>query len=456
MTINLYSPVRLMLVMLAMLLSWNPVTTQAAWWSFGAADDIPEISDLKFNNVALDHVDGQMILGRDALENGRITVRGLAEVGDGKIGKVELSFDGGQNWQPTKLGSNGLFIYENFQPTLDREYEFHIRALTTTGKNSPPEENHFFFTVTSRDETQIVRQAFLNLIKLYAAENRAGFIALVSPEFEGNLSELEDAIEDDFRYFDNIRIEPNIVRIIQFDGKYEVYFTFNRQLQSTRSGRLLKDSAASTATFSRVGEQFMLHEMAAPLIFGLSNPTELATSVTEESVGQEVIVVSESGDVGTTTQAATVEDAISGEIETGSLSQNFNFPADYMDVVNVEDNSLSQVDFATVTGGGLSAGEWGVYRDCSAGPNFYTLGGGQIRSMGPGNVDSNVTFPTSGFAAAGFGLPGDLSVTDGYLYAFKADGGGNYLIEIVNVTPDTSNGNCIYSSTTSYRYKEVP
>lgn len=288
-----------------MLVAASP--SQAKWWVFGKKDDTPEFSSLKFNTVNVENVDQEIALSKEDLVNGMITVRGRTEVGDGEVGKVEISLDGGEKWQKATLGDRGLFTFE-IKPEIDRQYDFRIKALSTTGKMNDIEDHSFTFMVGARPSSDEVKKVFLEMLRLYMAEDRIGFMALVHPDFEGDRAALEDAISDDFSYFDNIRIEPNITRVVSFDGNYEVYFTFNRQLQSANSGQLLKDNAASSMTFAR-GSGFKLFEMAAPLIFGLSNVRDLATSVTEESVGQQVIMVDENGNAGTGTLSEDIRDS---------------------------------------------------------------------------------------------------------------------------------------------------
>lgn len=300
-----------------------PAASFGAWWDFGKKNDLPEVTDLKFNKFSADNVEERLTLGRDTLDAGMVIIRGRADAGDGVIGKVEISFDGGQKWQSATLGDRGNFTYE-FKPTLGEEYEFRIKALSTTGKASDLEDHSFVFSVSEKSDEDAVRKAFAELLAHYMREDYSSFMALVSEDFEGNKGELEDAVSDDFSFFDNIRIDPSITRIVAFDNSYEVYFTFNRQLLATKSGTLLKDSAATSMILKREGDTFKLREMAAPLIFGVSNPSEIATSVTGESVGQEVIVVDRDGNASKNALPDQVQN-ISGGVpeENGTISTNF-------------------------------------------------------------------------------------------------------------------------------------
>ncbi len=271
-----------------------PQTGSAAWWKFGRNEDVPEIDGLKFNSVNAEDVSETLLMGKDDLVNGKVIIRGRAELGKGTVGKVEVTTDGGKTWKKAVLGDRGMFTFE-LTPQPDEEYEFSIKALSTTGKSNDVEDSTFSFMVSSKLNTDSVKKVFMALLRHYMAENHSRFMELVSPDFEGDHSALDDAITDDFRFFDSIRIEPNITRIIGFDNNFEVYFTFNRQLQAAKTGQLLRDAAATSVTFTRGGDSFQVLELASPLVFGVSNPSEVATGFTEESEGTLVIVVGENG-----------------------------------------------------------------------------------------------------------------------------------------------------------------
>jgi hypothetical protein len=263
----------------------------ARWWEFGRADDEPVVTELMFNQVDVAYAEDVVVLSREDLgAGGMLIVRGRADVGRGLIGLVEVSLDGGETWQRATLGDRGRFTFE-LRPELERQYAFRVRAITTVGKMSDEQEHSFTLRVTTADLQEEVRQAFLALLRAYMEENRSAFMDGVSRDFEGNLSALEDAVTDDFRYLDNIRIEPQISRVGRFGQSHEVYFTFNRRVQSSRTGQILSDAAASMAGFVREGEGFRLTRLAAPLIFGLSGGEDVATSVTMESVDKPVITL---------------------------------------------------------------------------------------------------------------------------------------------------------------------
>ena len=83
------------------------VPAQAAWWEFGRSDGEPVITDLKFNQIDVTRAEDTVVLTREDLQGGVLTLRGRAEVRRGLIGLVEYSMDGGQKWIRSTVGERG-------------------------------------------------------------------------------------------------------------------------------------------------------------------------------------------------------------------------------------------------------------------------------------------------------------------------------------------------------------
>ncbi|MCC5872809.1 MAG: hypothetical protein JJU22_10465 [Gammaproteobacteria bacterium] len=282
--------------LLLVLLATLPLVATAQWWRFGTDAGEPVFTDLLFNQIPALDAERKLELSRDDLESGRVIVRGRAEIGEGRIGRVEASLDAGVTWIEIPFNERGLFAFE-FAPELDRLYPFRIRALSTTGVSSNELDHALDLTVARFSARDMVALAFEQLIQRYAARDQSGFMGGVADDFVGNAQALDSALSNDFRIFDAIRIQPTIRRITGQGGRYQVNFQFERQVRSVRSGELFRDRATSSMIFVRGPEGYLLHEMAAPLIFGLSDAAELATFAEAESTGAEVIHVDADGGI---------------------------------------------------------------------------------------------------------------------------------------------------------------
>lgn len=430
------------LLVFSCLLLLLPFAAQAAWWEFGRSAGEPYFSMLRFNNVDAEQRDDMLVLTRDDLIAGSVVVRGRAEVGRGEVGLVEISLDSGKTWSGATLGERGMFTYE-FAPQLDREYPFRIRAISTTGVATGPEEHDFKLLVSSADGAREARAAFMKLLDAYQREDRASFMRGVSENFEGNLGALEDGLAKDFRYLDDIRIQATVSRINRQERTYEIYFTYNRQVRPVKSVKLLTDSAASIVGFRLESGGMKLVRMSAPLIFGVSEAEDVATSVTGQSVGQQVLTIAPSGDAGLGSQGQTAAAADGGMVILSSRGFSGVGP-DYD-------------SFAFEFGDKNRETNWGNPLDGDIGWMGFQIvmrnGVGYRVVSGP--LSAVKTVPTSGYNAASVG--NDLfaqGLTAGKTLAFQipTSSGIRYaVIEVVSaVTLPQEKG------TLTFRYKYQP
>jgi len=297
---------------------------EASWYDFASEEGVPEISELRIGTRDLENLPDILTLSRDDLDGSKLIIRGRAEISEGKIGAVLVSLDGGENWEKASFDSGGAFIFE-FVPDLDRDYKLAVKAVATTGKSSDYESDTFPVIVKSERASETVKKAFFHMLRFYMNENQTGFMAFVSDDFEGDLSSLEDAIDDDFRFLDNISIKPVVTRVLTQGEKVELSFTYSRRVESTQTGEVLTDSASSFMTFIRTDDGFKLIAMASPLIFGISNVEEVATTVDNDSVGDQVIIVNpDTGQAEEATQQETVEETVD-TVTSGSETVNCDY-----------------------------------------------------------------------------------------------------------------------------------
>jgi len=304
------------------------ISAHAAWWEFGRESSEPYFTSLQFNSLDSARLDDGIVLSPDDLQSGSIVVRGQAQVGRGDIGLVEISIDEGKKWEAAKLDDRGMFTWE-FKPEMGRDYLFQIRAISTTGVSTGAEENDFHLLVLSINGTAEAKDTFRKMLDAYTHKNRSGFMDFVSNSFEGNISALEDALVDDFRWLDSIAIQANITRVVSNHGVFELYFTYNRQVRSMRSGQFLKDSAASVVGFRRTAKGMKLVRMSAPLIFGVSDTANIATYVTGQAVGQNVLTLDPfTGSASLGSQGETASASSTSGTQFLTLNQSYNFDTD--------------------------------------------------------------------------------------------------------------------------------
>ncbi|PIX55783.1 MAG: hypothetical protein CO188_12050 [Zetaproteobacteria bacterium CG_4_9_14_3_um_filter_54_145] len=96
-----------------------------------------------------------------------------------------------------------------------------------------------------------------------------------------------------------------------------------------RSGQFLKDSAASVVGFRRTAKGMKLVRMSAPLIFGVSDTANIATYVTGQAVGQNVLTLDPfTGSASLGSQGETASASSTSGTQFLTLNQSYNFDTD--------------------------------------------------------------------------------------------------------------------------------
>ncbi|MBI5595136.1 MAG: hypothetical protein HY928_03500 [Elusimicrobia bacterium] len=295
---------------------------RSAWYDFAKNDSAPEVVELQVAGRQMENLVDVLEMFPDELKGGKLVVRGKASTTRGSIGAVLVSVDGGANFTKAQLERSGAFYFD-FSPTIEREHEFQIRAVDTTGRASDPKAGGFKILVLPDKSREEALALFNKLLELYKKRDRAGFMALVAEDFEGNRASLEEGLENDFSSLSSIDIVPSILRIGKVGGVMELEFSFVRRVQSRTSGKVLSDNSRTVMGFIRQGDELRLYSMAAPLIFGVAAGGEAATSVDATAGGDKILAVTAEGDVVKVDQqqtvGATANQTVSN-IVTGQLS----------------------------------------------------------------------------------------------------------------------------------------
>lgn len=267
------------------------------WWIFGQSQDEVVTSYLYLNGTSFDEISEKATIYRNTLDNGQVTIKGKASAGKNRIAKVEITLDGNGVWQDVPQ-ENGVFNYR-FTPALDKPFEFYLRVTDTRGRTNNVSASHRTFTVSDQNIRGMVIGQLNNLVRAYQTKNSTEFMSYVSPEFVADAVNLDRAIRRDFSSFDNIAITFTINNITSSGGKVAVSITYNRSLTSIRSGATLRDNGMTEFILKQENNRLSIFSMKNPLIFGVSDPGEVATGSAANSPGTLVITVDSQGNVAT-------------------------------------------------------------------------------------------------------------------------------------------------------------
>ena len=178
-------------------------------------------------------------------------------------------------------------------------------------------------------------------------------------------------------------------------------------------------SAASTVSFVREGDGFKLSRMAAPLIFGLSGASEVATSVTAQSVGAQVLAIDPKTGTASTGVQSSTPPAPASTVETGSA------------VLFASNNPCTAFAF---DGGDTFPGQncTGAFPDGDfrIEGNLMFLRSGNLAQVLGSSLGTTTQAPASGYGAGPF-----FNLGVGQVFAFQLLGGNRYgILEISSVT----------------------
>lgn len=428
------------LIMLALL----PATGHAKWWIFGQSENEISTRYLHLNGVAYDELGDKVTIYRETLDNGQVTLRGKAATSSSAVGSVQVSTTNRESWEKARKASDGSFEY-SFRPETGQKYVLYVKIIDTTGKTNDVDATRKEITISDQNISTLIRQALDDLMAAYMAEDPARFMALVSEDFAADPTVLDRAIRKDFSLFDNIDLRHTLNNVTAANGKIYAGFTFSRKLTSTRSGQTLTGKGSSEFIFTLGEKGPLVSSMKNPLIFGLSDASNVATGTVNTGSNDPVIVVTSSGDVITQPFADAIETINNdGVVQTSSDSvESGSFTLDNSGACHQPGFAFpSQEVTCTWTG------------DINLEINLMFIKSGiGIQSLGSGGINSFNQAPAGGYAISdGTGLSGFIVGDNiGTTYALQLLDGKYALLEVVSYTDF---GNATTRST--YRYKYQP
>ena len=288
-------------LLLTALFVMNAASAEAKWWIFGRSNDDVSFSYLFLNKVSYEESGAKVTLYKDLLQDGQILVNGRVRVGSGKVGAVKVSTDDKATWEKATFSPEGVFEYR-FAPVTGKTYILSVEAMDTTGKKNDVDATRKEVTVQAGFSTESINDALKGMVAAYMAEDPAAFMAFVGRDFTGDPANLDRAIRSDFSAFDNITLGFTINNIASGPGgRYFVSVSYNRQVVSSRSGRVLTDHGSTEFVFNMGDSGSRLYSMKNPLIFGLSDATEVATGGANTTQPGPVLVVDKSGNAAVVT-----------------------------------------------------------------------------------------------------------------------------------------------------------
>lgn len=435
-----FKTARISITMLVIMLILSSAGAEAKWWIFGQSEDDVNIQYLFLNKASFDETGSKITLYREMLPDGKITITGKAEVGKGKVGGARISLDNKETWNDANLSEGGAFEY-SFRPELGKKYVIYIEVSDTTGKTNDIKATYREVTVSDRNVMSIVKEALDSLIDAYQRHDAKTFMSLVSEDFAGDMTNLDRAIRKDFSSFDNISLRYTLNNVSSDSRGISVSLSFSRNLISTKSGQSLKDKGITEFVFKLGEKGAKVFSMKNPLIFGITDASNVATGTVKPITPDPIIVVDNKGNAKTVSPdvfekivnndgdvpSATVEKGGRTLIATGHPPVGFSF---------VDGQVIAAAGDFMITGGGHSF----AYGFLGAGVAVVDLGSVVIGTV--------TEAPATGYAS-GTGL----NFVEGRTYAFKLANGKYGLMEVKSATEDWSGAGLTITMRFDYKYQ---
>ncbi|MDD5491765.1 MAG: hypothetical protein PHV60_03660 [bacterium] len=395
----------------------------AKWWIFGQSKDEITVKYLYLNGVSFDEGGKKVMLTIDALPNGLINIKGKAAAGTGKIGAVTVTTNNKVKWEKAKLDKDGTFDY-SFTAQPDKTYDIYVKIMDTRGKTNNVDDTYKRVVVSPVKMRDMVQQVLDGLIDAYQNENAAKFNTFISENFAADKNILDRAVRKDFSAFDKISLRYTLNNVtMDTKGNISVSLTFNRTVTSSQSGQTLSDTGVTEFLFRSGEDGPKVYAMKFPLIFGLSDTSEIATGQVTIGNSGTLITVSETGAVGSGSGAGASGGTGSSGTQASMTYNNVTWPG-----WSFESLSLSNGTKTTESwGASFITGDFGLYGD-----NHHLVTGTGVTyvDMGVRSLSAVTSAPASGYTTS----LGSDNIEAGHCYVFKLPGGAYGAIQIISAT----------------------
>ena len=380
---------------------------EAKGWLFGDEENLPEITSLFLGGVEITGMGAkELVLDNSNLEAGNVMIRGFVAKAGVPLAMAKISLDGGQAWEEVGI-EGGRFFYQ-FAPEADREYKPQFKVIDTEGGESDIRDlPRFALIYKPVDLIEVLEQTLQEMIEAYVFKNLPRFSRYISDYFRGDRFALEEAIESDFTRYDNINIDVTVQQVIKSGNEVAVDFEFNWYGIKKSDGSILSPARGSTHyIFQQEEGGYKLLAMASPIIFGISEASQVDTGEPGSAV-DDTATTFQTEDTTTTTTPESLTTYSASIIEWGTADQRLDF---------------STQSVVTGSGGDI---QYGI-----ATPKIYCvpLGGSvYINDLGTGSLDDFSEAPED--ADPGWENV-ELSPTAGRTYAVKTSEGNYGLFEV--------------------------
>lgn len=395
------------------------------------------IVDPRVNYQPYPEMGGKVILTTQDTISGKIYFTGTINTLS-NVEKVLFSIDGGRSWTERNLAP---VINAEVTPYPNTNYNPVVKLIRPDGFE-PIElsfSNESTVTYSSESSAKRILDAVKQIADAYERQDLMTFDNLISENFAGGYSALEEGVRFDFEMFTSIRLKIYVNRIIELgSGRYAISTKWDKTHIPRSTGSEQKTSGQTVITLVSEAEQMKIQNLRGDLLYATLSPDIAVASGLSTTIVDEI---TDARDNRTPSQPGA--GTFSGTTGSGGGSSGGSIIA----INTVTRNNYSPAfafDFDTgnlQTGITPGPGAIPTWADVTfEGDPWFSENSAVFIDMSGSNTFANLnTAPDAGYAALDWtaNLPSDV----GKVYAFITSSGNYGKLEIISASVDGGTGN---------------
>lgn len=241
----------------------------------------------RINTMAVPNISGEIVLLSSDLKNDTVELTaGL----DNMYGVVKmLASEDGRVFQ--EIATNRDIRY-SFRPVSERRYEPVIKLKMDDGteKALPFFTQGQILVYRNIDINRLVVEAVKKIADAYEGSNVAAFAEMISMDFLGNKTFLEEGVRFDFDMFSNIRLKIFINRIERRAGMFVCETKWDKTQMVRKTGQQQRTSGQTTFMFVLEDGRMKIKNLRGNLIYATLSPEIAESSGLNQKIVEEIRV----------------------------------------------------------------------------------------------------------------------------------------------------------------------
>lgn len=394
-----------------------------------------KVVSVRVNTYPVDNASGDIVVTQDKLVQGQIQIDAQLSHVD-HIKTLLFSEDGGRTWQQIPVDAR---IHYTISPIPGKLYNPFIQIKTddflVANLKLIPDANGIIYK--NEDFSRQVLAAVQALAEAYERQDFSTFSRMISRDYLGNKTFLEEGVRFDFDMFSDISLKIYVNRIEQRTEKFVVESKWDKSQTPRKTGQTQKTTGKTTMMFVMEDGELKIQNLRGDLIYATLSP-EIAQASGLSAAKVEQIRTAHDERNPVQPGAGTTDDAggVSGGILTVQTSPVVNVPGFPGTGFDFTANATTTPSFLGGTTNDVDFEDNQIF-----GQNFQKITGQTFNGL--------TTAPTSGYTNLGIANDGAGAVyafitREGYygkleVISFAAAPGGNLRFKFAVQTDGSTN-----------------